>query len=343
MRKAIAIIALISLVATGALAAKLPAEMAKSTNQKALGHADKGYLFEGFEGAFPPAGWTLSSTNAMTWEPGTSGVEGTVEAHVTYDSAAEQDEILSVDYDVEAGDDLFFWTMGNQYWASSANFTVTVNGDVVYDLLNDTTFYTSAFSWYPVEIDLAAYEGMNVTVQFRYAGIDGADQHFDAVVFGTEGWAPPAPEDVEFCDMLIEAQGSGTFTGDTCDGVNLIESLECGNYTESGLEAYYEVFMPAGATFTATVTNTADGALWVLADCVGPEGVFECLGYADDTVSGQPEVVTYTNEGSEDMVVYLVIDSYSDSCGEYTMEFVSDGGAVATEEVSMDGLKALYR
>jgi len=101
--------------------------------------------------------------------------------------------------------------------------------------------------------------------------------------------------------------------------------------------------VPVGGSFTATVINEADGALWLMADCLGIEGVFECLAFADDTIGSDPEVITYANDGNEDMVVYLVVDSYGDSCGAYTMEFVSTGGAIATEEISIDSIKAMYR
>ena len=343
MRRILLITGLICLVASGAMAAKVPAEMAKTASSATVGYAGKGYLFEGFEGAFPPAGWKQDTTGAFTWGTIGSAIEGNYSAHVQYDDATPQDETLSVDYTVEAGDDLFFWSLGNQYWAANANFTVSVNGDVVYDLLNDTTFFGEAFVWYPVQIDLAAYEGMNVTVEFNYAGLDGADQHIDAVTFGIEGWVPPAPDDVDFCDMLIDATGTGTYTGSTCDGVNLIESLDCGDFAESGLEDYYEVYVPAGGSFTASVTNEADGALWVVAECLGVEGVFNCLAYADNTLSGSAEEISYTNSGSEAEYVYLVIDSYDGSCGAYTMEFQGAGGAVATDEISIDAVKAMYR
>jgi len=341
MRKMILITAILCMVATGALAGKLPA---KKATKPAANYDGKSYLMEGFESVVPPAGWTLTSTNtASTWGQGTSGLEGIHEAHIAYDGSVPQDETLSVVHAVDAGENLFFWTMGSQYWATSADFTVLVDGVVVYDFLNDTN-YPGAFTWFPVEIDMSAYAGTTVTVDFNYAGLDGADQHFDAVVFGAEGWTPPPPPDVDFCGDLLDVTGVGMFYGDTCDGMNLVESLECGAYGEAGLEDYYEIMVPAGGSFTASVTNTADGALWVLGECSAPGGAFTCLGYADDTLAGDTEVVSYTNASSSDEVVYLVIDSYgADSCGTYEMLFEGTGGAVATDKVSMGAVKAMYR
>jgi len=341
MRKVLLFTALICLVATGAMADKLPA---KKGGQPLATPMTKAF-FEGFEGAFPPAGWTQTVTvPSNTWvQDGLNFAEGAYSAYIPWTAAAVQDERLAFDYLVEAGDYLMFWASGSQYWATNGNLTVTVNGDLVYDLLNDFTFYPGAFTWYQVAIDLAAYEGMTVTVEFVYAGTDGADQYIDAVDI-SEFTPPPPPPDVSFCDFLIDATGTGTFYGDTCDGVNLIESLGCEAYTEAGLEDYYEVRVPAGGSFTATVTNTADGALWVLGECLGIEGVFNCLGYADATLSGDPEVVSFTNTGASSMYVYLVVDSWgTGSCGTYELVFEGTGGAVATDDVSIDAVKALYR
>jgi len=149
-----------------------------------------------------------------------------------------------------------------------------------------------------------------------------------------------APDPVDFCDSVDDVFGN-YFEGDTCTGENNIFSEACGVYDEQGYEQYYEIFMPAGSSFTADVTNSADGGLWVLDACASP---YNCLAYADDTFTGGTEVVSYSNVTPNDMWVYLVVDSYgANSCGTYVMNFASSGGAVATEEVTFGGMKATFR
>ncbi len=154
------------------------------------------------------------------------------------------------------------------------------------------------------------------------------------------GTPPPPPPVVDFCDSVEDVFGT-TFTGTTCNGVNNVSALGCEDYTEAGLEYYYEIFMPAGSSFTADVTNTADGALWVVDACADP---LNCLAYADGTLTGGLETVSYTNATAADMYVYLVIDSWgTDSCGDYDMVFAATGGAVATEQAAFGAVKAQYR
>jgi hypothetical protein len=70
---------------------------------------------------------------------------------------------------------------------------------------------------------------------------------------------------------------------------------------------------------------------------------YACLGYADDTLGGELETVTYTNTTGALQTVILVLDSWgTDACGTYTFDFITDC-AVATEVESFGGVKALFR
>ena len=154
-------------------------------------------------------------------------------------------------------------------------------------------------------------------------------------------------EPIDFCDLVEDATiGDGdVYYGDTCGGQNLIRSLDCGDWTENGLEDYFEVVIPAGASFTATVTyDNADAALWLVGGCLQP---FTCLAYADDDYTeGGSEEISYTNTSGSDMVAYLVVDAYiaiGETCGTYTLEFQSTGGALANKVMSFGAVKALFR
>ena len=143
------------------------------------------------------------------------------------------------------------------------------------------------------------------------------------------------------CDQILDVADGTFFTGDTCDGLNNISNEDCSDYIEAGLEDWYEIEMQPGASFTASVAfDNEDGALWVVDHC----WAWYCLAYADDTLSGDTEVVGYTNATGMFQKVYLVVDSYgADSCGTYEFSFTPTGGAVAAEAASMGDIKAMFR
>ncbi len=230
-------------------------------------------------------------------------------------------------------------------------------GEVVYHLHLDTpTMFEVVLTTADCDLDLAVLDQCDedlgclvvadegVTVSEPVAG----DYYF--VVDGYGGDSCPYTltintiEPVDFCDLVEDATiGDGdVYSGYTCDGQNLITSLNCGDYAEEGLEDYFEVVIPAGASFTATVTyDYEDGALWLLDGCTMP---FTCLAYADETLDGDPEEISYTNTSGSDMVAYLVVDSFGeDACGAYTLEFQSTGGALANKVMSFGAVKALFR
>ncbi len=232
-------------------------------------------------------------------------------------------------------------------------------GEVIYHLfLSEPTMFEGTLTPSGCDLDLAVLDQCDEDLGCLIVVDSGVvtnvpvsgDFYFVVDGFGGAGCAftleiasaatPPPPPVVDFCDSVEDVFGT-YFTGTTCAGVNNVSALGCEVYTENGLEYYYEIFMPAGSEFTATVTNTADGALWVVDACADP---LNCLAYADDTLSGDPETVAYSNASANDMYVYLVIDSWNtDTCGDYTMDFVATGGAVAVEEAAFGTVKALYR
>jgi len=229
-------------------------------------------------------------------------------------------------------------------------------GEVVY-YLNLTTPSTLTIDLIPdgCDLDLAVLSecdedlGCILVADFGVFADEPISGEFYFVVDGYLGAGCPfqlvttdgSPPEVNFCDVVDQANGGDTFSGTTCGGLNLISALGCEDFTENGLEYYYEVFMPAGSSFTADVTSTADGALWVVDACEAP---FGCLAYADDTLTGELETVSYTNDSASDMFVYLVLDSWgTDTCGDYDMTFATTGGAVAVEGAAFGAVKALYR
>lgn len=247
----------------------------------------------------------------------------------------------------------------NNVTSYSCSFWDESGGEVVYHLfLAEPTMFSASITPNGCDLDLAVLDqcdendGCLIVVN---SGVETLEPVSGDIFFVVDGYAgaecsfsfelvteelPPPPEPTDFCDSIENVFGT-EFSGSTCNGVNAISSLGCEAFTEEGLEYYYEIFMPAASSFTADVTNTADGALWVLDNCSDPVG---CLAYADDTLSGDTETIFYENNSGEDIWVYLVVDSYGvGSCGDYTMTFSASGGAVATEGQAFGTLKASFR
>ncbi len=183
-------------------------------------------------------------------------------------------------------------------------------------------------------------EGWNGEVWFVIDGYNGAACAFDL----TLTWNPYLPpEPVSFCDVVqpIEDGGAGMYFGDTCDGENLIASMDCSTYTENGFEHFYGVFMPAGSSFQVDLVHAIDSALWVLDSCVEP---FTCLAYADDFYPDTNETIVYSNTTGMDITVFLVVDSWTtDSCGMYEFLFTPTGGAIANRVMDFGDVKSLYK
>jgi hypothetical protein len=341
MRKLLMFIAVATFVVGGVATAKVPAKQApKSYTSVDFGRS----LTEGFEGVFPPTGWGAGVTNATnTWfQDSNAFYEGSYSAKVEWQTGSPQDESLSVDYAVLDGESLSFWTMGSVYWAANAaNFTVEIDGLKVYDFGAEGI---DNWVWEEVVISLASYVGSTINVTFRYTGDDGADQHLDAVSLGVYT-PPPPPPPTDFCVVATALDGAGgPLAGTTCGSVNQVQALGCEVFPEAGLEMYYSYELCAGGIFTANVTSNVDGALWLVGECYAEPGQLTCLAYADETNSGLPEILTYTNAGTETETVYLVVDSWgADSCGAYTGTFEVEGCEVANEDIGFGALKAQYR
>jgi len=237
------------------------------------------------------------------------------------------------------------------YWTESG-------GEVVYHVyLATPTMWTATLTPSGCDLDLAVLDlcdevagclivadsgvQTNVPVSgdfyFVVDGYNGASCDFTLTL--TEVIVEP----VDFCDKVVALDCQNqTLAGNTCDSQNLIKTLfDCTGYTENGYEHYYSVTLLPGGVFTATVTYaTEDAALYVFDSCVEP---LTCLAGADDTFSGEPEVVTYMNTGLLPQTVYLVIDAYgTDSCGEYTGTFDCTQGVVAVNAVPWSQVKRLY-
>lgn len=184
------------------------------------------------------------------------------------------------------------------------------------------------------------------TVYFVVDGYNGAAGSFDLVFTNV-----PLPPPVEACDGVIQPlpgnegdtvpAGTYAFSGDTCGSSNQLEFLPCADFTEAGYDLFYEFVLLPGASIDVTVTNSADGALWILDGCAEP---FNCVAYSDASYTGGgAETVAYTNDTGSNQPVYLVVDSYgADTCGTFTGEITINGGVVGVEVPNWSEVKARF-
>ena len=336
------ILAMVLMAAAPALAAKTPPKSLDYRLPPVAVNA-RAYM-EGFEGVFPPAGWTLTTTNpSYTWYQDVEGVyEGYYDARVPWQAGNPQDETLSFNYFIDSSaneDHLLFATMGNPYWAANANFTVRVDGTEVFNFYNEATEY---YVWELFDVDLSAYDGTNVLIEFNYAGDNGADQYLDAVQI-TEGYTPPPPPPNNDCSGVINLQDQGEtmFQVDLCAvGVTNnfspgVYPTSCTGYSAAGNDVVYSIYLTAGQTFTASQQGAHDSSIYVVTDCYDPENT--CVAGADATFTGDVETVSFTAPSTG--VYYLIIDGYS-GCSLTTVWI---DNPIATDDMSFGAVKNLYK
>ncbi len=307
--------------------------------------AVRAYL-EGFEGAFPPVGWTQTITNpAYTWvQDFATPYEGAAAAYVPWqaDIGVPQYEVLSFTHLIDSAaneDHLIFATEGSMYWATNANFTVEVNGNEVYNFLNE--FTAGNWIWDLVDVDLSAYDGQTVTIAFIYAGNDGADHYFDAVSLDEGAPPPPPPPANDLCENAIDlqAQGLTVFDVDLCLAADdySAPSGGCTGYSSDGKDLVYKIHLNQDETFSASMQGTHDAALWLVTDCADAAGT--CVAGADETVSEGYETITYVAAAAA--WYYMIVDGYgTDACSATT---VTIDAPVGNENASWSDVKSMYR
>ena len=324
MRKLIVLLVVAAFAVTAAYADKV--EHPKSCPYVTPIHEVTGYraYFEGFEGAFPPAGWGQGITNpSYTWVQDTTAYEGSYAARVGWQTGVPQDERLAFSYTIDVANDenhLTFATMGSPYWSTNANFTVDIGGTVIFDYSLENQGGT--FVWEIYDIDLSAYDGMTIDITFKYAGDDGADHHLDAVSI-SEGYTPPEPPVNDTCDgAIVLACGAVDESGDTEYATDDYSPGEFGNlctgYTATGNDVTY-VFTLTGPTdveFYYTATN--DASFYIVTDCADPAGT--CVIGADDTFTGDTETIITTLAAG---TYYIICDGYT-GAGTFTLTGLID-------------------
>jgi hypothetical protein len=346
------VLALVCVAAFPALAHK---DTAKTAPYHMSNGIDSREVFEGFEGAFPPAGWTTVANGGHTdieaWYQGSVSVfEGLYAAHCDWDpDLVPQDNVMSFMHTVAAGEDhLNFQIAGSAYWSINYDVTVEVDGVVLYSWAANVV---DNWVFMLVDVDLTAYMGQTVEIAFRYAGVDGAAIYLDAVGLN-EGYEPPPPPEPPLNDTCEGAYAngfelmSGAFsymTDNTLANADYpLASGSCTGYSASGRDVVYYVCLDQGEQLDVSMQCGFDASLYLIADCADPFG--SCLAGADATISeGLEEIIGFI--APYDGIFYIVVSAYSSGTGPIEVYGTNygDGCEVATESTTFDGLKSLYR
>ncbi|MDO9172174.1 MAG: hypothetical protein Q7W29_10115 [bacterium] len=169
-----------------------------------------------------------------------------------------------------------------------------------------------------------------------------------ALALSATGAAAATPPPVyDFCGaavaVVVDSEGHAAYTGDTCDGENLVLDHTCQpSATHNGCEDYYAIPVPMGSSFRAEVTHAGDAVLMVSAECRVEGTMFTCLESADEFGPGGTESIRHAS-WFDDRTFYLVVDSHTTAgCGAYTLD-LSIQSEVGAERASFGGIKAAYR
>lgn len=183
---------------------------------------------EGFEGAFPPSGWTTQVGNpAFTWkQTNLAPHTGTYGVDVEYNPAlVDQDEwLLTPEYALASGT-LTVWSAGSLYWCRDtydncdANVWLVVGAvggpdDVFVGTLDDSWITNYVYEQSTFNLD-ALLPGVPVRIGFQYTGNDGAQVAMDDIsLVGEVGLDVPWLAETPITGTVAANGGTTTVTVD---------------------------------------------------------------------------------------------------------------------------------
>ena len=136
---------------------------------------------EGFEGTFPPEGWSVSGS----WEQNTNSFAGSHAAYVTDQGSTDSRLTLPI-YEVQTGTVLSFkHSCSYASWAESTTFTIEVSPslgeDSIWQVVDTINYPGSNYTWEDRIVELAEYAGEELYISFRVVNNGGAGTYIDNV------------------------------------------------------------------------------------------------------------------------------------------------------------------
>lgn len=320
------------------------------------------FLNEGFEGSYPPAGWTQTGNPSVTgihrWYQSSDSSyihTGAASALIQWQTVRTQDEFLTsppLDLSGASGTGLrlSFWWYTDPFWAANADFQIHLSSDnVTYTTVwKMADLGESGWAWRNTVLDVGSYAGGNLWVAFRYKGKNGADLALDDV---RVGYLPaPAPPPNDDCAgaaadsaYILSQPGPFVLFGDNTFALPdypLTMPGSCTGFSHTGKDLVWVVDLPALHDFAATMTTTGgwDDTLFLVSDCADPAG--SCLD--GDNALPDGSTVTYSNGTASVQRVYLVASGYAQGAGQFTVTGAITPQTAVTSS-SWGHVKASYR
>ena|GEM_PF-2091697 len=177
---------------------KIPTAAVKVAMPSKASDPKSWHLQEGFEGSFPPAGWTtqdISGTDYSWAQSSSDYYSGSYSAFIEYDcSEWAEDWLITPQITIQNNDSIYFWmnvydpgyeddtylkisTTDNQ----PASFTTTL-----LHLYDDYGSGNYVYNWTQYAVDLSAYAGQTVYLAFQHTDDCGDGIYLDDISVGHE-------------------------------------------------------------------------------------------------------------------------------------------------------------
>jgi len=176
-------------------------------------------------------------------------------------------------------------------------------------------------------------------------GYRGAQGSYTLALTGRYPGVPPEICEPGGTDETYVPTESGMIehSGNLFGKPNRIQTYTCSEVLEAGGEFWYAITLPDSGSLSVDFTTVADSldvALWLFDGC---GTTAECLGFADDRVSGQPEQLEWENLTGGTATVYMAVDCFRPPSSEFNGDYTLGLDVVPTEQRSLSGIKALFR
>ena len=128
------------------------------------------------------------------------------------------------------------------------------------------------------------------------------------------------PTPVDTC-LVAETQapltvGSYQWVGSLSDFTHTLDAgpSGCTSFDSLGNDGLVALFLEDGESIHVEYQNNDDASIWIVDDC---HDQLTCIAGADATLTGQAELLDYTNTSGTDQSAYLVLDCFENPCGPY--------------------------
>jgi N-acetylmuramoyl-L-alanine amidase len=307
-----------------------------------------GNLQEGFEGGtFPPAGWTLTSSGASppyTWyrttDPLYVGV-GVGAALVEGEDASPIDErLISPMFRVSATDStLRFRWLGSSTFAGNVMGSCEVrrkgeaNWTSVWNLGQENPGLV--FSFPERTVSLGGWFGDSVQVSFRAVGTNGADFGVDEIATGLFPITGAPSNDL--CQRATPLPaGSFVFSGSTCYAANNRnpytppDGNACVPEDAAGGDVFYSLNALVDDTLRVHLSHAAAAFTYLYLVSACDSLSTTCLAGEEPSGGEVDSSLTYVFTASG--TYYLVLDTMTGSCGDFTLTGTWRGPVTAVDE-----------